>query len=56
MPNRRSTPLTDLVSSHTMGLVTFATPSMIPATARATFSGSFMATRLGTNSPNTRVK
>ena len=56
MPNRRSTPLADTVSSQMMGLSTTARPEIVPHTASASLSLCFIATRLGTSSPNTRVK
>lgn len=56
MRSRRSTPLVDTDSSHTMGRVMVAKPKITPLTARATASVFCMATRLGTSSPKTREK
>ena len=53
---RRSTPLVDLLSSQMTGRKTVATAHTTPTVARATPSVFFMATRLGTSSPSTRVK
>ena len=56
MWSRRSTPLVDLDSSQITGRKTTATAATAPTVARATASVFFMAMRLGTSSPSTRLK
>ena len=56
MCSRRSTPLVDLDSSQMMGRHTVAMTHTGPTVIRATASVFFMAMRLGTSSPSTRLK
>ena len=56
MPSSRSTPLVDLDSSQITGRNTAATADTAPRVNRATPSVFFMAMRLGTSSPRTRLK
>ena len=56
MPSSRSTPLVDLDSSQITGRNTAATADTAPRVNRATPSVFFMAMRLGTSSPKTRLK
>ena len=48
--------LVEKVKSHTTGLQSFQTPNSMPDMPKAMESGFFMAIRLGTSSPNTRLK
>ena len=49
-------PLVDALSSHTMGANSLEMTVMSPEMFSATFSDCFMAMRLGTSSPSTRLK
>ena len=56
MCSRRNTPFVDLESSQMTGRNTAATLVTAPTVKRATTSVFFMAMRLGTSSPSTRLK
>ena len=56
MCSRRNTPFVDLESSQMTGRNTVATLVTAPTVKRATASVFFMAMRLGTSSPSTRLK
>ena len=56
MRSRRRMPLVEAVSSETMGLKSVEMKAISPDRASASFSAFFIASRLGTSSPNTSVK
>ena len=56
MPNIRSTALDDTVSNHTSGVKTTDTTLSTPDMPSEYLSAHFIATRLGTSSPNVMLK